>query len=241
MIRICHLYADIMSTYGDRGNVDYLEYFLMNLGLSVTVLDHNYREMIPEAEIYVFGGGQDSAQVLVAHDLQTYHGERLRSLLERSYCLAICGGYQLLGKYYMQLNGQMIDGLGYLPVATVAGAERMSGHVVGMRKFGHRYRSVVGFENHSGRTYILDESKPLMRVVCGGGNNGTDRGEGIVYGKTIGTYLHGPILPRNPHLVYWWLRDMLPREIINRPGLLAEKNAHLSLLAKFGGPSLKLL
>lgn len=233
MIRICHLYADIMSTYGDRGNVDYLEYFLSSLGMSVIVLSHAYGDMIPEAEIYVFGGGQDSAQVLVSHDLQSHHGDRLKTLLERSYCLAVCGGYQLLGKYYMQLNGRMIDGLAYLPVATIAGTERMSGYVVGIRKFGHRYRSIVGFENHSGRTYILDESKPLMKVVRGGGNNGTDRGEGIVYSKTIGTYLHGPILPRNPHLVYWWLRELLIQGTGIHPDLSVERSAHEGILRKF--------
>jgi CobQ-like glutamine amidotransferase family enzyme len=233
MITICQLYSDIMSTYGDKGNTEYVAYFLAEHGIPVEVFYHRYGELVPRATIYMFGGGQDSAQILVANDLQRENGERLRNFLEDSYCLAVCGGYQLLGRYYIPTDGRIIDGLSYLPITTVAGKERFTGHVVGLRKFGSRNRTVVGFENHSGRTQILDDSEPLLRVVKGNGNNGNDRGEGIVYGKTIGTYLHGPVLPRNPHLVYWWLKDILTADTAtNRPNISAEKAAHESMVAK---------
>lgn len=225
MITICQLYSDIMSTYGDRGNTEYVAYFLAQHAIEYTVIYHRYGQPIPKATIYIFGGGQDSAQLLVAHDLQGENGEQLRRYLADAYCLAVCGGYQLLGRYYITADGTMIDGIGYLPVVTVAGKQRFTGHVVGLRTFGRRKRTVVGFENHSGRSYILDGSEPLLRVWRGHGNNGNDRGEGIVFGRTIGTYLHGPILPRNPHLVYWWLKDILISSR-QRVDISLEKLAH---------------
>lgn len=215
-----------MSTYGDRGNVLYLRHFLEQHNVNVEIVDHKCGEEIPKAEIYIFGGGQDAAQALVAADLQGSNGTTLRQYLSSSYCLAVCGGYQLLGKYYLQHDGSMLYGLDFLPIITVANPDRLVGPVVGWQTFNGRKRTVVGFENHSGRTYITDDSKPLLHLMQGGGNNSINQEEGIVYGKTIGTYLHGPILPRNPHLVFWWLRDLLPKQILKEPKLGIEKSSH---------------
>lgn len=231
-IHICQLYSDLMSTYGDQGNVRYLAYFLLQHRIRPLVTYHRHGELIPEADIYIFGGGQDQSQILVAKDLQGENGIRLSQFLQQSYCLAICGGYQLLGKYYLQKDGQSINGLGYLPIVTVASSKRLVGHVIIKRQFNDQQRTIVGFENHSGRTYIIDDSEPLGLVTHGAGNNGDDRTEGIIYQKTIGTYLHGPIFPRNPHLAYWWLKELLRAygHVANPPRLEWEKAAHQAYL-----------
>lgn len=229
MIKLVQLYSDIMSTYGDRGNVIYIEHFLRQNDKNFETYYHTYGQPIPEADIYVFGGGQDSSQLLVSLDLTIRQGNVLKKYLKNAHCLAVCGGYQLLGKYYMQKDGTVIDGLGYLPVVTVAGPERMVGHVAGKRFMRGQARSVVGFENHSGKTYILDNSAPLLRVPEGKGNNGVDGTEGIVFQKTIGTYLHGPVLPRNPHLLHWWLRDLVSQ--LNKPNLTWERKAHRRIVS----------
>jgi len=231
IITICHLYADIMSTYGDRGNVLYLSHFLTQQGINHVITRHCYGQSIKPATIYVFGGGQDASQTLVAKDLQDANGIRLKYYLQKSYCLAICGGYQLLVRYYLMKNGQRLDGLGYLPIATVASDDRLVGPVVIKRPFNGINRTIVGFENHSGKTFILDDSPPLGQVLKGGGNNGNDQTEGIIFNKTIGTYLHGPVLPRNPHLAYWWLRDLVNEyQRYIEPNLIYEKQAHYSYL-----------
>jgi CobQ-like glutamine amidotransferase family enzyme len=211
MIRLCQLYSDILSTYGDRGNILYLEYWFQALGIPCQTVCHQYQQPIPEADVYVFGGGQDSAQRLVAQDFLGEAGERLRRFLPDHFCLAICGGYQLLGHYYIPNNGPILMGLKYLPIGTVAGSERLVGPVAITRQFGRQRRTIVGFENHSGRTVYLEPAEPLGRILAGGGNNDVDGTEGIIYQKIIGTYLHGPILPRNPHLIYWWLKPLVSK------------------------------
>lgn len=233
-VTICQLYSDIMSTYGDRGNVLYLADFFRRYQIEPVVQLHHFGQSIPKADIYIFGGGQDRSQIAVSHDLQTTHGDQLRSYLQDAYCLAVCGGYQLLGKFYLLQDGQMIRGLNYLPVMTIASPDRAVGPVILSRQFGQRKRTVVGFENHSGKTYILDGSKSLGEVEKGSGNNGSDQAEGIIYQKTIGTYLHGPILPRNPHLVRWWLNDLLPKTRLSRLSWQAERLAHQAYLAQNG-------
>lgn len=232
-ITICQLYADVMSTYGDRGNVLYLSHFLTQQGINHIITRHCYGQPIKPATIYIFGGGQDTAQTLVANDLKVNNGQKLLTYLQDSYCLAICGGYQLLGRYYILKNGERIDGLGYLPIATVASDDRQVGPIVIKRPFNGINRTIVGFENHSGKSYILDGSPPLGQVLKGGGNNGNDRTEGIIFNKTIGTYLHGPVLPRNPHLAYWWLKDLISEQSpLASPNLIYEKQAHKAYLTQ---------
>lgn len=227
-IHVCQLYSDIMSTYGDQGNLRYLEHFLAGQRISTKISRHTLGQQIPKADIYLFGGGQDATQLLAAADLALENGRRLRQHLDQAYCLAICGGYQLLGKYYIDQNEKVIDGLGYLPVATVASKDRMVGHLIIKRQFGQTDRTIVGFENHSGKTQILDGSPALGEVITGRGNNGHDKGEGIVFGRTIGTYLHGPVLPLNPHLAFWWLKELIVKygQPLAAPALKSERLAH---------------
>lgn len=229
---LCQLYSDVMSTYGDQGNLTYLAYLLRAQGIAIETIQHRYGQSVPKADIYIFGGGQDGAQILVARDLAGAQGDKLRHYLKQSYCLAICGGYQLLGQFYLQRDGRLIQGLGHLPIATTASDDRMVGPVILARQFGAGERTIVGFENHSGKSHILDDSPAFARVISGNGNNGIDQTEGIVYGRTIGTYLHGPLLPRNPHVAAWWLKDLLREYVFHLPPALGhEKLAHQAYLA----------
>ncbi len=230
-IVICQLYIDLMSTYGDQGNLLYLEYFFRDHGVESSVIRHSYGQPIPPADIYLFGGGQDLSQQLVAADLQSDNGARLRAYLNQSHCLAVCGGYQLLGRSYTLADGKVLPGLGFLPIVTHSSSERMVGPIVIAKEFEGHKRTVIGFENHSGKTFLDEGTTALGQVIKGSGNNGQDKSEGIVWQQTIGTYLHGPILPRNPHLAYWWLKDLLPALEL-RPTLnwQTERSAHKSYL-----------
>ena len=226
MVTIVQLYSDLLSTYGDRGNTLYLQYFLHSHGITNRVVWHRYGETIPQSQIYIFGGGQDASQRLVAYDLQGRNGDDLTQYLGDAYCLAVCGGFQLLGQYYQLSNRGRLEGLGILPVVTMAGKGRFVGKVCGYRYFGSTQRTIVGFENHSGRTFATGAAQPLVTLLEGNGNNGEDGTEGIVQGKIIGTYLHGPILARNPHLAAWWLKDLLAGYRIRSIDLTKEKAAH---------------
>lgn len=230
MTTIVQLYSDVLSTYGDRGNTLYIQYFLRKHGIVNRVVWHRYGEAIPEADIYVFGGGQDASQRLVASDLQDTNGELLKRYLTTAHCLAICGGYQLLGEYYQISDGSRIQGLGILPIVTLSGKKRFVGKVVGCRSLGSTNRTIVGFENHSGRTFAIAQARPLLQVVSGHGNNAQDGTEGIVLDKIIGTYLHGPVMARNPHLLAWWLRDLLVSQRLRSIDLSGERVAHRNYL-----------
>ncbi len=223
-----------MSTYGDRGNLLYISHFLRIAGIDHQVIVHRYGDVIPFADIYLFGGGQDKSQLLVAQDLQRSNGRRLRDYLSNSYCLAICGGFQLLGKFYIPSSGQLIPGLGYLPISTVASNRRAIGPVVAQSLIYGKERTIVGFENHSGNSYILDDSPPLGHIKVGHGNNNVDKTEGIIYGKTIGSYLHGPLIPRNPHLLGWWLRDLTVGLVGQPISFPLEQQAHQRYLKQLG-------
>lgn len=203
VVTLTQIYADVMSVYGDNGNLLFAADYLRANGYEVATANHHFGERIPPADIYFFGGGQDGAQRLVSRDLAGENGKRLAGYLSKSYCLAVCGGYQLLGRYYLTNSGELIDGLGYLPVATYGSTERQVGLVQATCVASGR--PIYGFENHAGKTYILDDSPALAAVSKRRGNNGRDGKEGIIFGRTIGTYLHGPILPKNPWLMRWWL------------------------------------
>lgn len=202
-LRIVHLYPDLMSIYGDRGNVVALSQRARWRGIDVDVRAHTSGEDLdPEwADLYFFGGGQDQGQDVVGSDLRGPNGDRLRSAISSGAAvLSICGGYQLLGHEYVPEEAPAIPGLGVLDVRTRAGKRRFVGNLLVEADGG----TLVGFENHSGKTYLGPAARPLGRVLVGGGNNGEDRTEGAVQGKVIGCYLHGSLLPKNP-----WLADRL--------------------------------
>lgn len=208
------LYPLQMSLYGDRGNVLALQRRAAWRGITVELrLLHPGDPLDPTGvDLLFFGGGQDREQRRLAHDLIEQKGPALRSALEADLpLLAICGGYQLLGDYYQTAEGERIPGLGVLPVETVAGPRRQVGNVIVETDLFGAHRTLVGFENHSGCTYLKPGAQPLGRVLQGSGNNGRDRTEGVLYRQAIGTYLHGALLPKNPALADHLLRQALRR------------------------------
>jgi hypothetical protein len=202
-VRICHLYPDLMCIYGDRGNVITLAQRARWRGIDVAARDHRSGDALdPEwADVYVFGGGQDQGQDVVSKDLEGPNGDALRrSIAGGAAVLSICGGYQLLGHEYVPAAGPSIPGLGALDVTTRAGKVRFVGNLLAEAPQG----TLIGFENHSGYTYLGPQARALATVVVGHGNNGADKTEGAVQGRLVGTYCHGSVLPKNP-----WLADML--------------------------------
>ncbi len=199
-LRICHVYGDLMCIYGDRGNVLTLRRRCEWRGIDVTIETVSAGERLdPERyDLYFFGGGQDAQQDIVAEDLRAGNGDALREAVAGGAAiLSVCGGYQLLGHFYRPFEGPELAGLGILDVHTVAGGTRFIGNVLALGE-----QPLVGFENHSGRTFLGPAAIPLATIVVGAGNNGEDGTEGAVQGKAIGTYLHGSLLPKNP-----WLAD----------------------------------
>ena len=197
-LHICHLYPDLLNSYGDSGNVMIMQQRLEKRGIKVVL--HNVSVGDPfEKEVYdivFFGGGQDFEQAIVSKDLIENKRNDLKDYIENNKVfIAICGGYQLLGKYYMSAENQRLEGLDILNIYTDKGDHRAINNLI--LKDGDRY--YVGFENHSGKTYIND-LKPLGHVEYGFGNNGEDHYEGCRYKNTIGTYLHGPLFSKNPEL-----------------------------------------
>ena len=202
-LRICHLYPDLMCIYGDRGNVITLAQRARWRGIDVEERALNAGETLdPDwADLYFFGGGQDQGQDVVSKDLEGANGEALkRAFASGAAALSVCGGYQLLGHEYLPAEGAPIPGLGAMDVTTRAGKVRFVGNLLAEAPQG----TLIGFENHSGYTYLGPKAKPLATVLVGHGNNGEDRTEGAVQGKLVGTYCHGSVLPKNP-----WLADML--------------------------------
>jgi hypothetical protein len=202
-LRICHLYPDLMCIYGDRGNAIALAQRARWRGIDVEMRELEAGEVLDGdwADFYLFGGGQDIGQDVVSRDLQGPNGEALRrSIAGGAAVLSVCGGYQLLGHEYLPAEGPSIPGLGVLDVTTRAGKARFVGNLLADAPQG----TLIGFENHSGYTYLGPQARPLATVRVGHGNNGADKTEGAVQGHTVGTYCHGSVLPKNP-----WLADLL--------------------------------
>jgi len=203
------LYPSALSTYGDRGNVQALVQRARWRGLKARVVHIEPASVIPEdIDIYFIGGGQDRAQAQVAETLVGTHGSVLRArLAEGASLLAICGGFQLLCHEYVTVRGERIAGVGVFDAVTHGSRDRLVGNVCANTRWGQ----VVGFENHSGRTWLGSGTEPLGRVDVGHGNNGEDGTEGVTSGRAIGSYLHGALLPRNPAITDWLLQGGLRR------------------------------
>jgi CobQ-like glutamine amidotransferase family enzyme len=198
------LYADLMNIYGDRGNVLTLARRAEWRGFDPRVIElgRGASEQMGGVDVFFFGGGQDREQALIYDDLRQYKQDSLqKAVQDGAQILAVCGGYQLLGHYYQTAAGERFDGIGMLDVKTEAGKKRFIGDVVVQAALQDLTPStIVGFENHSGRTFLGGNARPLGKVLQGKGNNGSDRTEGAVQGNIIGTYMHGSLLPKNPHL-----------------------------------------
>ena len=211
-LTICHLYPDLLNVYGDLGNVLVLKHRAALRGIDVNVINCSIGEKldIDNIDIILFGGGQDYEQSIISKDLVEIKRDDLAKYVEdEKVVLAICGGYQLLGKYYTAPNGEKIEGLGILDIYTEGGSTRFIGNTqIYNEEFDEMY---VGFENHSGRTYI-NNNKPLGKCVHGYGNNGSDGYEGCIYKNTFGTYFHGSLLSKNPEFADRLLKLALSRK-----------------------------
>jgi CobQ-like glutamine amidotransferase family enzyme len=208
-IRVGHLYPDYLNIYADRGNIAVLAERARARGheLDVRAIGMGDRVAASEFDLFYVGGGQDREQALVAHDLVT-KADALREAIETdAVFLAVCGGYQLLGRFYRDVAGEEQPGIGLLPLQTIAGARRMIGDV--LLDCAWAGETLAGFENHAGRTVLDEGAAPLGHVLAGFGNDGASREEGCRYRRVYGTYLHGPLLPRNP-----WFADRLLAEAL---------------------------
>ena len=214
-ITIGHLYPATMSTYGDVGNIICLQQRAAWRDIEVIVKGIELGEPTPQdIDLYFFGGGQDQAQITVGKDLQNRSHQLRFDTLDGVPLLAICGGYQLLGEAYFPDGADPIPGISLLPVQTKASSQRMIGDLIltSNLTLPGTERTIVGFENHSGKTSILSpEAQPLGIVRHGFGNNGDDKTEGCILGSIIGCYLHGSLLPKNPHLADWLLERAIQR------------------------------
>lgn len=216
-LNLAYLYPKLLNIYGDRGNVLTLQTRCEARGIELTVTTIGLGENInpDKFDIYFIGGGQDQQQAQVAHDLQTKKKEIIKDIESGVSFLAVCGGYQLLGSYYKTNEGTEIRGIEAVDLYTIAGNKRMIGNVL-CEEIETKY-TIVGFENHSGRTYLGESVSPLAKVIRGGGNNGEDGFEGLRYKNVFGTYLHGSLLPKNPHLADKIIALALERKGLQMP------------------------
>jgi CobQ-like glutamine amidotransferase family enzyme len=221
-IRVGHLYPEYLNIYADRGNIAVFESRAAWRGIAFEVdsisLDDELR---PGAyDLLYIGGGQDREQALIAPDLAARADAIRESVAGGAALLAVCGGYQLLGQFYRDRAGAELPGAGLFPLHTVAGERRMIGDCLLECELepGER-RTLAGFENHAGITRLHEEADPVGRVVAGFGNDGESGFEGCRVGNAIGTYLHGPLLPRNPWLADWLLARALEHRLDKAPAL----------------------
>lgn len=235
-VKIAWLYGDRMNIYGDRGNVIALAQRARWRGIAPEVIGIGLGEPIPDdVDIFFFGGGQDDEQIAVSRDLAGAKGEALKAAVDGGAALlAICGGYQLLGNEYRPYNAEPLPGIGLFDVTSEAGPERFIGNVVVETD---EWGSLVGFENHSGLTWLGEGAEPMGTVRVGRGNNGKDGTEGAKYRNAVGCYLHGALLPKNPNLADWLLRASLNRRhesgvILGKLGDEVERAAHESAVRR---------
>ncbi|MEO8744430.1 MAG: glutamine amidotransferase [Candidatus Dormiibacterota bacterium] len=209
------MYPDLMNIYGDRGNILTLLKRAEWRGYETRLLQlgRGSAQQMDEVDVFFFGGGQDREQALVYEDLLEFKQAPLeRAVVQGAAVLAVCGGYQLLGHYYQTAEGERFPGVGMIDVRTEAGKKRFIGDVVVESEIPALMpETLVGFENHSGRTFLGPKAKPLGKVRVGFGNNGSDKTEGCLQGTVLGTYLHGSLLPKNPHLADYLIRSALIR------------------------------
>jgi len=199
-LSLAHLYPELLNIYGDFGNVLTIKNRCEWRGIEVEITQVNVGDEIdPEKfDFYFIGGGQDKQQIEVSRELQVRKEALHQAMNSNAVFLGICGGYQLFGHYYQPHSGSRLLGIGLLDAYTVAGNKRFIGNVTAKTEFVSP-RTLVGFENHSGLTYLQGETKSLAMVEIGAGNNNEDKTEGARFKNVFGTYLHGSFLPKNTH------------------------------------------
>ena len=214
-LKICHLYPDVLNLYGDGGNIRCLTQRLSwrGIGANVTKMPIGAKSSLAGFDMVFIGGGQDFEQEVLLEDLHRGRDKELVAAVEDGMCiLAICGGYQMLGSYYETHDGTRCDFVGALDLYTVGAKTRMIGNY--MYKVDEKLGgfTVVGFENHSGKTRLGPKIEALGSVLAGFGNNGEDGTEGAHYNNVFGTYSHGPLLPKNPEFADLLIRTALERK-----------------------------
>lgn len=199
-VRVGLVFPELLGTYGDRGNAVTLVERARRRGIDAELVEVAACTPIPESlDIYLFGGGEDDPQVMASAGMRESRDAIGRAQQGGAVIFAVCAGFQLLGHSYEARDGERLDGLGLIDMATVAGPSRLIGEVVVDPDPSLGLPVLTGFENHGGRTQLGPAERPLGRVLSGGGN-GTDDGDGVLRERVVGTYLHGPVLPRNPAL-----------------------------------------
>ena len=235
-LKIAHLYPDLLNLYGDIGNITTIKKRCEWRGIEAQVdsIYGNEKIAFTDYDLVFLGGGSDREQLLVRDKLISMKKEISAYVENNGVLLAVCGGYQLLGSYY-KLEKETIKGLEILNIQTEVGKTRLISDVVLENE---DFGTIVGFENHGGRTYI-NEHTPLGKVLYGNGNNGTDGYEGVIYKNVIATYLHGSLLPKNPKLA-----DHIIRKMLEQRGLKSElkelddsveNEAHKYIVERFVG------
>lgn len=229
-IKLAHLYPKLLNIYGDGGNILALKKRCEWREIEIEIDEINIGDKITEHDIYFIGGGQDLQQIEVSKELQKHKDFLTEERDRMSVFLGICGGYQLMGHYYKPHNGEELRGISLLDAYTIAGNKRFIGNVTVKTEFVEP-NTLVGFENHSGLTFLQGDTVPIGEVIVGNGNNGKDLTEGARYKNVFGTYLHGSFLPKNPHFADYILELALG----SKPEPLndeVEFNAHNSLINK---------
>ncbi|MGO5051252.1 type 1 glutamine amidotransferase [Lachnospiraceae bacterium LCP25S3_G4] len=247
-LNICHLYADTLNLYGDQGNIRCMEKRLAWRGIQTTVTPISIGDAlnIHDYDLFFIGGGQDYEQGLLIKDLSRGKGKAIKTAVEEEKVfIAICAGYQILGNYYKTWDGQEHEFIGALDTHTIGSKKRMIGNYMFTCDDLDRTIPIIGFENHSGRTFLGSKVRPLGSVLCGYGNNGIDHSAGARYKNVFGTYAHGPLLPKNPLLCDYILKTALQRKY---PGIsfdelndTLELNAHEYMMGRLLRSNKKLL
>lgn len=237
-LSLAHLYPELLNIYGDFGNVLTIQKRSEWRGIEIEITKINVGDKIDPAkyDLYFIGGGQDKQQIEVSRELQIQKNALFDAMNLNAVALGICGGYQLFGHYYQPHNGDRLLGIGLLDAYTIAGDKRFIGNVTAKTDF-TLPKTLVGFENHSGLTYIQGETKPMAMVEIGAGNNNQDKTEGARYKNIFGSYLHGPILPKNPHFADYLIKLALEKRYndvveLQKLGDDFELQAHMALINK---------
>ena len=214
-LKICHMYPDILNLYGDRGNVTCMEKRLQwrNIGVDIQRMPLGTNKSLAGFDLVFIGGGQDFEQQLLLDELRRGKANEIKAAVEDGVTfLTVCGGFQLLGNYYKSVDGKCMDFVGAIDMYTEGAETRLTGNYKFKCSDNAGGSVVVGFENHSGKSYLEKGVSPLGTVLKGFGNNGSDSTEGVHYKNVFGTYSHGPVLPKNPEFCDFILKTALQRK-----------------------------
>lgn len=208
-LKIAWLYNDILNLYGDGGNIDVLKYLLKtnHIPFIIDEISLNNKQDISDYDILFLGGGSDAAQNLIYHDLLNRRDQIQNILDNNGFILAICGGYQLFGQGYLDQHGNYIEGLKFFNYTTAASTKRMNDNIITKINLNNKNYQIVGYENHAGETTNIDS--PFGSILYGSGNSFSTNNEGFMKKNFIGTYIHGPLLPKNPEIAKYIIEYVL--------------------------------